>query len=242
MSAAREMYDLGSIGSAIVLGVLAFKYPNRLTIPVAVAAMSTVAATVIWAGQLAFPLVYYIARLRSEYHLRLALLFAMIVTPPILYWRVPWPRPLPAGPTTHVVADVANLRTVNHVGGGNRTKGQRLRVPFQVATLSFTAPGSLAVTTVTDTVDSGSVATLQKHGRAGLIYSPFDPAGARLAGATRTYAAELWRYVMELVYGATLATAIVVEILQLVRRSFGGRALPRRPRIAHEGISGPFGR
>jgi len=135
----RHFYEFVAMAAAIALGLLAFRRPNRVTIPIAVAVMSTAAATVIWAGQLAFPLVYYIARLRSEYHLRAALLFAMIVTPPILYWRMPWPRPLPAGPTIHSVADVANLRTVNHVGGGSRTKGQGLRVPFQVATLRFAA-------------------------------------------------------------------------------------------------------
>lgn len=243
MSALRDWYAYSAIAVAIALGLLAFRRPNRVTIPIAVALMATVSATVIWAGQLAFPLVYYIARLRSEYHLRAALLFAMIVTPPILYWRMPWPRPLPSGPTTHAVADVSMLRTVNHVGGGNRTKGQRLRVPFQVATLSFAATGSQTSFTMVDTVDSGSVATLHKRGKVDVVYAPFDPASARVANATRTYAADLWRYVMELVYGITLGVAIVVEIQLLVRKAFGARTSSARRRgMTREGISRPFGR
>jgi len=224
----RGIYEYAAVGAAIALGVLAFQRPNRLTIPIAVAVIATAGATAIWAGQLVFPLVYYIARLRSEYHIRTALLFAMLVTPPVLYWRMPWPRPLPAGSTTHATADVSNLRTVNHVRGGTRTKGQRLRVPFQVATLSFTAAGSRVTQTVTDTVDSGSVATLQKRGRAEMVYSPFDPGGARIAGATRAYAADLWRYAMELIYGSTLAVAAIVEVLLLARRVLRGGAPARR--------------
>lgn len=221
MSALRAVYEYVAMAAAIALGLLAFRRPNRATIPLAVAVMSTAAATVIWAGQLAFPLVYCIARLRSEYHIRAALLFAMIVTPPILYWRMPWPRPLPPEPRMHAVADVAMLRTVGYVGGGHRTSGQRLRVPVDVATLTFAA-GARVPLTVTDTVDSGSVATLQKGGKVDVFYSPFDPAGARIANAIRTYAADLWRYVMELIYGTTLGVAMVVEVLLAVRRAFGG--------------------
>jgi hypothetical protein len=239
---ASHLYEFIVIGAGIALGLLAFQRPNRVTIPIAVAVMSTAAATVLWAGQLAFPVVYYIARLRSEYHLRAALLFAMLVTPPILYWRMPWPRPLPASPTAHAIADVATVRTVNHIGGGPRTKGQGLRVPFQVATLSFTAYGNRAPLTLTDTVDSGSVVTLQKRGEVDVLYSPFNPAGARVAGGTRRYAEDLWWHVMELVYGVTLAVAIVVEILVAMRATFGGGALSRRALRAREGISRPFGR
>ena len=225
MSALGQLYDFIAMGSAIALGFLAFRCPNRVVLPIAAAVMSTAAATVIWAGQLAFPLLYYIARQRSKFQFGIALLFAMVVTPPILYWRMPWPRTLPVGPTTHTVANVANLRTVNHVGGGHRTHGQSLRVPFQIATLIFTAAGSRAQLTVTDTVDSGSVATLQKHGNIDVVYPPLDPAEARVAGATRMYAADLWRYVMELVYGITFGVAVVVELLALFRRLFFGRSL-----------------
>ncbi len=242
MSISRGLFEYVVMGAAIAVGALAFRRPNRVTIPIAVALMSTAAATVIWAGQLAFPLVYYIARLRSGYHLRAALLFAMFATPPILYWRMPWPRPMPAAPTTHATADISTLRTVNHVGGGHRTNGQHLRVPFQIATLSFARPGSRALVTATDTVDSGSVTTLQKRARVDVVYSPFDPGGARVANATRTYAADLWRYVMELVYGITLGVAVVVEILLLVRRALGIRSPSRRRNIVREGISRPFGR
>jgi len=96
--------------------------------------------------------------------------------------------------------------------------------------------------TVTDTVDSVIVATLQKRGKVEVVYSAFDPAGARVAGATRTYAADLWRHVMELIYGVTFGVVIVVEILLLMRRALGGRVPSRRSHMVREGISRPFGR
>jgi hypothetical protein len=75
-----------------------------------------------------------------------------------------------------------------------------------------------------------------------VVYSPFDPAGARVAGATRTYAADLWRYVMELVYGITFGVAMIVEVLLLVRKSLGWQLPSRRRVMAREGISRPIGR
>ena len=225
MSALRAVYEYVAVAIAIALGFLAYRYPNRVVLPIATAVMATVAATALWAGQLVFPLVYYAARRRPSYHLGIALFAAMIVTPPILYWRVPWPRPLPSGPTVHAVANVEGLRTVDHVGGGRRTKGQRLRIPFQIATLSFMVVRGRGPLSVTDTVDSGSVATLKNHGRVDIVYPPADPAAARVDGATRHYAADLWWYVMEWVYGITFAVAIVVEISELMRRAFSGRTL-----------------
>ena len=247
MNAARAMYEYVAVATAIALGFLAYRHPNRVVLPIATAVVATVAATALWAGQLVFPLLYYIARRGvsrggAKYHLGAALLCAMIVTPPILYWRMPWPRALPTAPKAHAVADVSNLHTVNHVGGGNRTNGQHLRVPFQVATLSFAPAGKRGLQTATDTVDSGSVTSLQKRGRVDVVYSPFDPAGARVAGATRTYAADLWRYVMELVYGITFGVAMIVEVLLLVRKSLGWQLPSRRRVMAREGISRPIGR
>lgn len=231
ISLSAGSYDVISLTSAIGLGLFAARHPSRITISIAATVGAIAATTVLYAGQLVFPLLYFVASRRKGRVIAWSLLIAMLVSPPILYWRMPWPRPLPAGPTVSATANVVNLRTVNHVGGGHRTHGQSLRIPIQIATLTFTPPGSSAPITATDSVDSGSVAALQKRVTVSVIHSPADPESARIAGAMRNYAADLWRYVMEIVYGTTLASAIVIGFLDLARRLVGSDRPALRKRV-----------
>lgn len=223
-----DWYATAVMAIAIALGLFAARHPTRVTIPIAAAVAAIAATTVLYAGQLVFPLLYFIATRRRGRVIGWSLAIAMLASPPILYWRMPWPRQLPIGPTVATTATVMTLRTVDHVGGGRRTHGQSLRVPMQIATLSFTPRASDPPLTVTDTVDSGSVAALQKRGAVSVIHAPDDPESARIAGATRTYAADLFRYVMEIVYGTTIAAAIVIAFFDVVRRLVQtGRSAPR---------------
>ena len=242
----RGLYASIVIASAIGLGLFAARHPTRLPIAIATPVGAIAATTVLYAGQLVFPLLYFIASRRKGRFVGWALLIAMLVSPPILHWRMPWPRPAPVGPTLSTTASVVTLRTVDHVGGGHRTHGQSLRIPMQIATLSFTPRGANAPVTVTDTIDSGTVASLQERGTISVIYSPPDPESARVAGATRNYAADLWRYIMEIVYGTTLATAVVIAFLDLVRRLVRIGGPTRRANGVHsqlgEGFSRPLGR
>src|ERR1041385_4052694 len=151
-----DWYTGVALSTAIALGLVAARRPTRVTIVIATTAAAIAATTVLYAGQLVLPLLYFIASRRRGRVLGWSLAIAMLASPPILYWRMPWPRRLPLGPTITATANVENLRTVDHVGGGHRTHGQSLRAPFQVATLTFTPVGSRGLVTVTDTVDSGS--------------------------------------------------------------------------------------
>ena len=240
----RGLYASIIIASAIGLGLFAARHPTRLTIAIATTVGAIAATTVLYAGQLVFPLLYFVASRRRGRWIGSSLLIAMLASPPILYWRMPWPRPLPARPTVSATATVVNLRTVNHVGGGPRTHGQSLRIPMQIATLTFTPLDSRRPVTVTDSVDSGSVATLQKRGTVSVVHSPADPESARIAGATRNYAADLWRYVMEIVYGTTCVTAVVIAFLDFVRRLVGSARRVSRGESSPlgEGFSRPLGR
>jgi len=223
------VYQIAVIATAIGLGLLAARHPTRVAISIAATVGAIAATTVLYAGQLVFPLLYFVASRRRGRWIGWSLLIAMLASPPILYWRMPWPRPLPAGPTVSATATVVNLRTVDHVGGGQRTHGQSLRIPFQVVTLTIVPIGSRDTLAATDTVDSGSVAALKKRATVPVIYAPADPGSARLAAASRSYATDLWWYVMEIVYGTTLAVAFVVAILDVASHLLGAGA-PRPER------------
>ena len=240
-----DWYAAVALAGAIALGLFAARHPTRTTIAIAAAVGAIVATTVLYAGQLALPLLYFVYSRRQGRFIGWSLLIAALASPPILYWRMPWPRPLPPDPTS-ATASVVNLRSVNHVAGGRRTRGQGLRIPVQIATLTLTPASGGAPITVTDTIDSGSVAALQKHATIFVVQAPLDPGSARIAAATRNYAADLWRYIMEIVYGTTLAAALGIAALDLVGRLVGvGRPVSRRrgpTAVTHEGIPRPPGR
>jgi hypothetical protein len=239
-----DLYAIAMMASAIALGWLAYRHPNRILVFIATTVIATAAATVLFAGELVFPLLYYISRRLPKWHIGAGLLIAMVVTPPILYWRMPWPSQLPAGNVIHGTAGVAELRTVRHIGGGHRRSLQDLRLPFQVATMQFVPPGSQRLVAVTDTVDSGSVPGLAKRANVAIIYAPGQEGTARIAGAARTYSANLWWYVIETAYGATFAVAVLLGLVGIIRPRRPKRALsaPAASARPNEGVLRRFGR
>jgi hypothetical protein len=217
-----SLYEIVTMAVAFALAWLAYRHPRPIVLQLATAVIGTVAATVLFAGELVFPLLYYISRRQHKWRIGWGLLVAMLVTPPILYWRMPWPSPLPNGPVIRGTATVAELHTVRHIGGAHRKSLQDLRLPLQIATMRIAPVGSKGPIVAIDTVDSGSVSGLAKRGTVAVLYARGDARTARIAGATRTYASDLWWYIMETTYGATLTVAVLVSLLGLAR--------PRRTR------------
>ncbi len=237
-----SLYEIVAMATAFALAWLAYRHPRPIVLQIATAVIATAAATVLFAGELVFPLLYFISRRQHKWRIGWGLLVAMLVTPPILYWRMPWPSPLPSGPVSHGIATVAELHTVRHIGGGRRKSLQDLRVPFQIATMRIAPVGSRDAIVAIDTVDSGSVSGLAKRATVSVLYSPSNAGSARIASATRNYASDLWWYIMETAYGATLAVAALVSLLGLARPRRARAGLAERNLESRERVRESLGR
>jgi hypothetical protein len=199
-----EMYAV-----VAVLGYLAYRRKSRPLVMIAVVAAAAVGAGVLLFGFLIFPLLLLHWWRRRGQGFGWVLLASMALSAVILATRIPWPARQPAGALVHTNAVVRQVHDVESVWGTQRFPGQQLRQPFQILDLEFTPPGSAEAVHAIDQVDRGSVPGFARGAAVAITYPASQPHAARVAAATRTYARNLFVYVLVLTYGTGALLLIV---------------------------------
>jgi hypothetical protein len=223
--------DLMLAALAIALAIVAYRTNQSLIVAAATAAVATVCTAVVLIGPFALALVFglWFARRRAAFGW--GLLAALLLTPPLLWARIPHPPPAASGAVAHASGRVRDVRTVTAVWSGDDEGGQRLPQSFDVADVVFTPPGSAHEVHVVDRVDSGSV-PLRRGATASLVYTVGAPESGRLAAGARTYDRQLFRHVIEITYGgAAVIVFVIVPAWLLLTRVF--RALPIVTRVVN---------
>lgn len=214
------------VAIAILLGVLAYRAKSWALGVLAFLALG-VANPVMFLtvnAFLFFP-VLLIATVRGRgVRYFLLLVATLILTPALVYWRIPRPAPAPSEPTREAVATIRRLETVKDVWVSEES-GQNLPHPFLLIELEFTPAGTVAPVRVVDRLDTSGLSGLHPGTTLPVLYSAADPTAACVKGGTHTYVGKAMRYLLgwSYVLGAGFAVFLVIigGMESIGRRLFG---------------------
>jgi hypothetical protein len=212
----REIAELSAIAATGLLGFVAYRRRSRILVALAATAGVTIAASILLFGFLVFPTLFWIWRRRRAARFGWALIASIALSTVALYYRVPWPAPLPGGPVGHATAVVRDVRLTDHIwasaaSAGNSTSGQGISRPFQLIDLEFTPQGRVEPVHALDAVDAGSFADLRPGVTVPVVYAVRDPrAAARMTVGTREYGTRAFVSILGLTFGGGAIVAFLV--------------------------------
>ena len=232
----RDLIMLSAIAVLAAVGWLAWVRRSKLLGVVAAIGTGMWAPEIMLAatGLLLCPVLFWAAWRRPGKGYGWTLAAVIASSTAILYWRIPQPSPPPRAPIAQGTAVVQQVRIVHEIwsdyseGGGHESNpGQDIRQPYQMVELAFTPSGAAEPIHFLDAIDADSVPALAPGASVPVEYSIDDPAAARIAGGTRHYAEQAFRYLLLLTYGfAAAITFVLIPAARAAGSLF--RALLRR--------------
>ena len=218
------------MGSLIHVGLMAIAFMairlrNRSLGHVAIVGYASTLSGFFLMGWLAVPALYWMRRRRPDIVASGALPAALVLGAIIVALRLPWPRPMPAGPTVTAEARVSHVVMVDRVWvWRNRARGflhyEQIPQPFDEVQLQLPAVGSAPATTAVDSVDHGSVDGLGTRETLTVVMPAGNPGAARITGGQRTWARAAFVHFVASMYlwGAAWTALSVVVALPFRRR------------------------
>jgi hypothetical protein len=219
-SVLADLVPLALSAIGILCGIIAWRWKSWTFGMVAAIAIA-IAAPVVFLGATAFCIFpgLCLALLNgrgSRYAVPLLALVPFTVA--LLYFRFPQPVPPPPQPQ-QAIASVTRVLKVDQIWRTEES-GQPIPVPFQIAELELVPQGSVEPIRVLDTIDLDSVPGLREGMKVPVEYANADPAHARIAGGTRTYARRAMTYLLRLTYGFGLAMTAFLFVIGCIERAF----------------------
>jgi hypothetical protein len=223
----RELADLGGIVLAVLIGLIAYSKKSMALGLAAVAVVSASVPVVLLGacGLIVFPSLFWAWRRNPGKGYGWTLLGLIAFTAAVVYWRVPQPATMPAGPVINGSAIVQQTRVVDQIwssdseGHASSDGGQTIGTPFEMLDLEFTPEGASEPIHVLDRIDSDSVPGLREGAKVPIYYNAIDPGSARVAAGTRNYARQAAVYLLGLTYClAAIMTILVFPIVHFVEK------------------------
>jgi hypothetical protein len=225
----RELEELAAFAVAAAIGLVAYRRRSRWLGVAAGTVAITVASSVLLIGWFIFPLLFWIWRAHRGKGFGWTLALSIALTTAVIYYRVPRPTSLRAGPHADSRAVVRRVRVVDRMwasssSSGESSGGEPIRYPFQMIDVEFTPQGAAEAIHVLDRVDLGSLPGLKEGMVLPVTYPRAEPRSARIAGGTREFGRHAFVYFLELTYGIGAALAFVMFpavylVVRLARRS-----------------------
>jgi hypothetical protein len=229
--------DLLLMVLTIALAAIAYKTSQPVIVGAAAAAVTTMCSAVVLLGPFALAMLFGAWRATRRAAFGWGLLAALVLTPELLWARIPHPPAPPAASVRRAAGYVREARTVAAVWPGYRSSGQWLPQPFDVADVVFTPAGATHALHVVDRIDSGSV-VLRRDGAVIVVYPADAPERGRLMEGTRTYDRRLFNYLIEISYGwAALLALVVAPAWSLAMKWWRGLPVVRRVADARRQLS-----
>jgi hypothetical protein len=217
----RVYFDLSAIGLSALLGVIAWRTKNQLLIVAAAFCGGVVGTAIVPIGFVTLPVLFAAWRKSPGRGYGVALLAAMAVCIPVLYWRIPHNPPLPPGRSGSVQAIVRQIGTVDHVWSNRESSGEYIPQPFQMVDLEFTPQAAGEPVHALDRVDLASVSNLRIGTTVPISYSTHQPRFARIEGGTRTYRDKAVAYIAKVTFiGSAAIVGVLLPLLMLADRIF----------------------
>lgn len=228
---ARDFAEMAGIGCALLLAFVAYRAKSKLVALIAalLGAVSLPEVFLASLALLAFPKLFWGWRKKPGQGYGWLLFAIVVLSTPLIYWRIPQPAPMPPGPQRQATALVRHVRVVNEIwalaegqGGQSYGGGQWIRQPFQMLDLEFTPEGTTDSIHALDRIDLGSVPGLRQDATLQISYSLSDPHVVRIAGATSTYVQAALLFILGLAYAlAALVTFVAFPAMGLAQRFIG---------------------
>lgn len=174
-------------------------------------------------GWLAIPILIWARRLWPNLVGGGVLPAALFAGAIIVGLRLPWPRPMPGGPTISAEARVGRVVLVDKIWvgliGRHGVYYERIPQPFDQVEFQIPATGSTPAAIAVDSVDHGSVAGLGTQSTVSVVMPAGNLAAARIAGGQRTWArAALVRFVASMYLWGAVWAALSVFVASRFRR------------------------
>src|SRR5690348_14455579 len=211
LAAMRGNFEVVAIPIGALAGYIAYRVHNRFVRIVGGIIAVTMVTTVTFAGGFVFPLLWSVWRRKPRQGFGIVLAATLVLTAPLLHWRMPWPRPMPAGPTNTAAAIVEyeHLRTT--LGGVRGRRGEHIPKPYQRVDLRLALAGRTPVV-LHDTIDAESMPGLTSNQSVVVVYPVADPTDGRILGATRTFAEAAFVWFMEWTYALAVVLIVLFEL------------------------------
>jgi hypothetical protein len=228
-SASSDLIEAGALLAALALAWVAYRV-GRVDIGAAAGVIVGILFPGVLLGAAALlivPLLARASRRQPGHGYGWLLAGAIVLTAAVTYWRVPHPDVDAPGPRVVTTATVRQVRIVDRIWGGAddgppRDGGQPIGHPYALVDLEFTPVGAASAVHAADRVDADRPPRLSPGSRVSIAYSAARPRSARIAGASRTFAAAAWREMMTLAGAA----AVVATTLVLLADAIGARLAP----------------
>lgn len=210
----QELVEVGAICAIGLLGFAAYRMRSRTLGLLAGITGAVFASSVLLIGFLIFPFLF-VAWLRNPGKgFGWALVATVTLSLIALYYRVPAPSAMPAGPYGHATAIARKVRTVRQIWASSSDSdsdgGQNIRHSFQMVDLEFLPPGATQPVHALDRVDLESVPGLHEGVSLSIVYPISDPRAGQLAAGTRRYGDEAFVYLLEATIGLGAAVGAVL--------------------------------
>lgn len=209
----------------MAIAFMAIRLKNRSLGHVAIVGYASTLSGFFLMGWLAVPVLYWMRRRRPDIVAGGVLPAALVLGAIIVALRLPWPRPMPAGPTVTAEARVTHVVMVDRIWvWRNRARGffhyELIPQPFDEVRLQLPAAGSSPATIAVDSVDHGSVDGLGTRETLTVVMPAGNPGAARITGGQRTWARAAFVHFVASMYlwGAAWTALSIVAALPFRRR------------------------
>jgi hypothetical protein len=140
----------------------------------------------------------------------------------LLISEFPRPTPAPVEDVRQATGRVTNIRLIDNLYSGNRTRGFIADQPIQIVSVEFVPAGRTDPVMAIDAIDAGSIPSLQERAQVTVDYEAAHPRTAYLRAATRAFPSRNLRGI-----GFEIVASLAVLIIGLLLLSWLGRAWKR---------------
>jgi hypothetical protein len=176
----------------------------------------------------AFPALFWASRSNPAKGYGFALVAAIVLSVAVVYWRMPRPSSVPAGPIHNGMAVVRQIRVVDEIWSntweiysGHRA-GEKIGPQFEMVDLEFTPEAATEPVHFLDRIDLDSIPNIHEGSKVPIRYSAANPDRAEIADGTHTYVWRTTAYLSTIAFGAgAIVTFVFVPVRRMIGRLFG---------------------